>query len=70
MFWRFLVWEDGVSYKVELILSCYFYASVKKSFLFGLLETDNTVLEKYFLSDEVQKRLQITDPKFAKKMVW
>ena len=34
-----------------------------------LLETDNTVLEKYFLSDEVQKRLQITDPKFEKNIV-
>lgn len=34
-----------------------------------LLETDNTVLEKYFLSDEVQKRLQITDPKFEKNVV-
>lgn len=31
-----------------------------------LLETDSSVLEKYFLSDEVQKRLQITDPKFEK----
>lgn len=34
-----------------------------------LLETDNTVLEKYFLSDEVQKRLQITNPKFEKNVV-
>lgn len=34
-----------------------------------LLETDNSVLEKYFLSDEVQKRLQITDPKFEKNIV-
>lgn len=34
-----------------------------------LLETDNTVLEKYFLSDEAQKRLQITDPKFEKNIV-
>lgn len=34
-----------------------------------LLETDNNVLEKYFLSDEVQKRLQITDPKFEKNIV-
>ena len=34
-----------------------------------LLETDNSVLEKYFLSDEVQKRLQITDPKFEKNVV-
>ena len=34
-----------------------------------LLETDEEVLEKYFLSDEVQKRLQITDPKFEKSIV-
>lgn len=34
-----------------------------------LLETDSSVLEKYFLSDEVQKRLQITDPKFEKNIV-
>ena len=34
-----------------------------------LLETDNNVLEKYFLSDEVQNRLQITDPKFEKNIV-
>ena len=34
-----------------------------------LLETDSSVLEKYFLSDEVQKRLQITDPKFEKNVV-
>lgn len=34
-----------------------------------LLETDNNVLEKYFLSDEVQKRLQITDPKFEKNII-
>lgn len=34
-----------------------------------LLETDSNVLEKYFLSDEVQKRLQITDPKFEKNIV-
>ena len=34
-----------------------------------LLETDNNVLEKYFLSDEVQKRLQITDAKFEKNIV-
>lgn len=34
-----------------------------------LLETDVDVLEKYFLSDEVQRRLQITDPKFEKNIV-
>ena len=34
-----------------------------------LLETDEEVLEKYFLSDEVQRRLQITDPKFEKNIV-
>ena len=34
-----------------------------------LLETDEEVLEKYFLSDEVQKRLQITDPKFEKNII-
>lgn len=34
-----------------------------------LLETDKEVLEKYFLSDEVQRRLQITDPKFKKNIV-
>lgn len=34
-----------------------------------LLETDSSVLEKYFLSDKVQKRLQITDPKFEKNIV-
>lgn len=34
-----------------------------------LLETDGEVLEKYFLSDEVQRRLQITDPKFEKNIV-
>lgn len=34
-----------------------------------LLETDSSVLEKYFLSDEVQKRLQITDPKFEKNII-
>ena len=28
-----------------------------------------SVLEKYFLSDEVQKRLQITDPKFEKNII-
>lgn len=34
-----------------------------------LLETDEEVLEKYFLSDEVQRRLQITDQKFEKNIV-
>lgn len=34
-----------------------------------LLETDENVLEKYFLSDEVQRRLQITDQKFEKNIV-
>ncbi len=34
-----------------------------------MLETDEEVLEKYFLSDEVQRRLQITDPKFEKNIV-
>lgn len=34
-----------------------------------LLETDEKVLEKYFLSDEIQRRLQITDPTFAKSVV-
>lgn len=34
-----------------------------------LLETDENVLEKYFLSDEVQMRLQITDPTFEKSIV-
>lgn len=34
-----------------------------------LLETDEEVLEKYFLSDEVQRRLQITDPKFEKNII-
>ena len=34
-----------------------------------LLETDEDVLEKYFLSDEVQRRLQITDPKFEKNII-
>ena len=34
-----------------------------------LLETDENILEKYFLSDEVQRRLQITDPKFEKNVV-
>lgn len=34
-----------------------------------LLEVDEEVLEKYFLSDEVQRRLQITDPKFEKNVV-
>lgn len=33
------------------------------------LETDEEVLEKYFLSDEVQRRLQITNPKFEKNVV-
>jgi DNA (cytosine-5)-methyltransferase 1 len=34
-----------------------------------LLETDSSITEKYFLSDEVQKRLQITDPKFKKNII-
>lgn len=34
-----------------------------------LLETDIDVLEKYFVSDEVQKRFQITDPNFEKNIV-
>ena len=34
-----------------------------------LLETDYEVIEKYFLSDEVQQRLQITDPEFVKSIV-
>ena len=34
-----------------------------------LLETDEDIVEKYFLSDEVQQRLQITDPKFKKNIV-
>ena len=34
-----------------------------------LLETDEDIVEKYFLSDEVQQRLQITDPEFKKNIV-
>lgn len=34
-----------------------------------LLETDDDVLEKYFLSDKVQKRFRVTDPKFEKNIV-
>ena len=34
-----------------------------------LLETDEKVLDKYFLSDEVQQRLQITDPEFKKNII-
>ena len=34
-----------------------------------LLETDENVVEKYFLSDEVQQRLQITDPEFKKNII-
>ena len=34
-----------------------------------LLETDEEIVEKYFLSDEVQQRLQITDPEFKKNIV-
>ena len=34
-----------------------------------LLETDEEVLDKYFLSDEVQQRLQITDPEFKKNII-
>ena len=34
-----------------------------------LLETDEEVLDKYFLSDEVQQRLQITDLEFKRNIV-
>lgn len=34
-----------------------------------MLETESEVLDKYFLSDEVQARLQITDPSFIKSIV-
>jgi DNA (cytosine-5)-methyltransferase 1 len=34
-----------------------------------MLEDDEEVLNKYFLSDEVQRRLQITDEKFEKNVV-
>ena len=34
-----------------------------------LLETDSNITDKYFLSDEVQKRLQITDPKLNKNII-
>lgn len=34
-----------------------------------LLEADVDVLEKYFLSDDVQRRFQITDPNFEKNVV-
>nr|WP_253294663.1 DNA (cytosine-5-)-methyltransferase [Anaerocolumna aminovalerica] len=34
-----------------------------------LLETDSSITDKYFLSDEVQKRLQITDVNFNKNIV-
>lgn len=34
-----------------------------------MLETDENVLEKYFLSDEVQRRLQITDNEFKKNII-
>lgn len=34
-----------------------------------LLETDENIVEKYFLSDEVQQRLQITDPEFKKNII-
>lgn len=34
-----------------------------------LLETDEEIVKKYFLSDEVQRRLQITDSKFEKNIV-
>jgi DNA (cytosine-5)-methyltransferase 1 len=34
-----------------------------------VLETDNNIVEKYFLSDEIQKRLQITDPTFEKNII-
>ena len=34
-----------------------------------VLETDGEVVEKYFLSDEIQRRLRITDPTFTKNVV-
>jgi DNA (cytosine-5)-methyltransferase 1 len=34
-----------------------------------MLEDDEEVLDKYFLSDEVQRRLQITDEKFEKNII-
>lgn len=34
-----------------------------------VLETDSEVIEKYFLSDEIQRRLKITDPTFTKNVV-
>ena len=34
-----------------------------------MLETDKEEIDKYFLSDEVQQRLQITDPNFVKSIV-
>jgi DNA (cytosine-5)-methyltransferase 1 len=34
-----------------------------------VLEDDDEVLDKYFLSDEIQKRLRITDDKFAKNVI-
>ena len=34
-----------------------------------VLENDRSILEKYFLSDEVQSRLVITDPKFEKDVI-
>lgn len=34
-----------------------------------LLEIDENIVEKYFLSDEVQQRLQITDPEFKKNII-
>lgn len=34
-----------------------------------LLETDSDVLDKYFLSDEVQRRLRITDEEFKKNII-
>lgn len=34
-----------------------------------MLETDKKEIDKYFLSDEVQQRLQITDPSFVKSIV-
>lgn len=33
------------------------------------LEEDNEILDKYFLSDEIQKRLQIIDPQFKKNII-
>ena len=34
-----------------------------------VLETDQNVISKYFLSDEVQARFKVTDPKFEKSII-